>query len=239
MLGRAVEIAVSRPDVAPEQAAAAVKRRGVDLLVLPAPLQELAEASDGALAQRMGELSAAFELPLLFPYLEACSGQEHLSLQLVQADGRATANYRCTHLPPTAIGAGQTPGNWLTMARLGELVIGLLAGADHLAPEVPRALSGLGAELLIAVAGREELRARSMLGELACLRAIENGVPVLLVDHAGAPHAANAAGEPLDVADLGELLVASIAIDASQPGNTGAAPRRPELYRQLTLKARR
>jgi predicted amidohydrolase len=239
MLGRAVEIAVSRHGVAPEQAAAAARRRGVNLLVLPAPPLELAEASDGALAQRMGELAAAVELPLLFPYLEACSGQEHLSLQLVQADGRATANYRCTHLPLTAIAAGHTPGNWLTMARLGELVIGLLAGADHLAPEVSRALSALGAELLIAVVGREEQRARPMFGQLACLRAIENGVPVLLVDHAGAAHAANAAGAPLDVERLEKVAVVAIAVDKPQPGDAAGAPRRPELYRQLTLAARK
>ena len=254
---RTATIAVMRPGGVVAEAVAAAGASGADLLVLPEPPQRPPEASDGALAHEMAGLAESHALALCYAYREACSGQVHHALQLVQADGRATANYRSTHLTQTAIAAGHMPGNWLTMARLEplavrqskvsapppaaerSLVLGLLGGIDHLAPEVARVLSALGAELLIAVIDADARCAPDLLEPLARLRAIENGVPVLLVDPAGTARAAATGGARVDVVEHGEVVLATLPIDAPDTTTAPAAmPRRPELYGQLTLARR-
>ena len=231
MTTRWLDVAVAA-DLAADEAA--VRARGAGLLVLPARPDIPAEDSDGPLAHGMGELAETRALPLLFAYAEACSGCRHLSLQLVQADGRATANYRATHLSAAGRAAGWTPGNWLTLARLEPLTLGLLAGSDHLAPEVARCLAGLGAELLIAVLDRDdEVTAPDLLAPLARLRALENGVPVCLVAATGEVHAADARGRTVPAPRDGGLRRLRLAVDPAAP----SAPRRPDLYRQLVAAA--
>jgi len=201
--------------------------------VLPRRTDAPAEPSDGAAADALGDLAARHRLAILFAYVEACSGLAHLALQLVLSDGRSTANYRATHLGAAATALGWTPGNWLTMTRLEPLTIGLLAGLDHLAPEVGRALSGRGAEALIAVADpslEPGAAAAAMFGGcLARLRAIENSVPVCLVGPDGSLAAAAADGEPLPVAAIDGLAAVTLERNDRQP----VVPRRPDLYRQL------
>jgi predicted amidohydrolase len=231
MTERWLDVAVAA-DLPAADAAAQAGRAG--LLVLPARPDLPAEDSDGPLAYAMGELAEARALPLLFAYAEACSGCRHLSLQLVQADGRATANYRATHLSAAARAAGWMPGNWLTLARLEPLTLGLLAGIDPLAPEVARCLAGLGAEVLIALLDREDAAAPpDLLAPLARLRALENGVPVCLVAPTGEVHAADARGRPIPAARDGGLRRLRLAADPAAP----SAPRRPDLYRQLVAAA--
>jgi predicted amidohydrolase len=242
-----------RPGSVLAESAAAARASSADLLVLPRPPQRPPEASDGPLAHAMGALAESHGQALCYAYREACSGQVHQSFQLVQADGRATANYRCTHLSAAAIAAGLTPGNWLTMARLepsgvreaqaagqprsteASPVLGLLGGIDHLAPEVARALSALGAALLIAVVDADERCAPDLLVSLARLRAIENGVPVLIIDPSGMVRAAAASGAPVDVVEQGGLTLATLSIGMPATGAAPPAmPRRPDLYGQLT-----
>jgi predicted amidohydrolase len=194
----------------------------------------------------MGDLAEAHAVRICFAYRESCSGQVHHSLQLVQADGRATANYRSTHLGRSAIESGLVPGNWLTTARLEldttdePVVLGLLAGIDHLAPEVARALSALGAQLLIAVIDHDERCAADLLGPLARLRAIENGVPVILVDPSGTVHAAAAGGGAAAVVEQAGILAVELDVDDQLHGNAEiGTPRRPDLYGQLTRGATR
>lgn len=254
---RTVTIAVMRPGRVLADAAAAATASGADLLVLPQSPGRPPEASDGALAHEMGGLAETHALALCYAYREACSDLEHHALQLVQADGRATANYRSTHLSQAAIAAGLTPGSWLTMARLepsawresevsehaqsreASLVLGLLGGIDHLAPEVARAHSALGAELLIAITDADERLTVDLLEPLARLRAIENGVPILLVDPAGTVRAAAASGAPADVVEDHELALVTLTVDVPAIGLApSATPRRPDLYGQLTLAGR-
>lgn len=254
---RTVTIAVTRPGKASVDAANAARASGADLLVFPARPERSPEASDGALAHEMGSLAESHALALCYAYREACSGQVHHALQLVQADGRATANYRNTHLSRAAIAAGLTPGSWLTMARLeppawretgvseqppareASLLLGLLGGIDHLAPEVARAHSALGAELLIAVADADERLTVDLLEPLARVRAIENGVPILLVDPAGTVRAAAASGAPADVVEDDELALVTLTIEVPATGSARTAtPRRPDLYGQLTRAGR-
>ncbi len=243
---RTATIAIAGRGLTSAEAAAAASSLHADLLLLPRPPSTVPDASDGSLAHDMGDLAEAHAVPICFAYRESCSGQMHQSLQLVQADGRATANYRSTHLGRSAIDAGLVPGNWLTTAHLesetrdAPLVLGLLAGIDHLAPEVARALSALGAQLLIAVFDHDEECAADLLGPLARLRAIENGVPVLLVDPSGAVHAAAAGGGPAAVVEQAGILAVKLDIDDQLQGNAEIGmPRRPDLYGQLTRGAPR
>ena len=233
MTNRAIKIAVAAGRRPAAASAAAARAVGADLLVLLRSPQALAEPSDGALAHAMGELAASHAVAILFGYAEACSGRTHLALQLVLADGRATANYRATHLGAGAGQAGWTPGSWLTMARLEPSTLGLLAGLDLLAPEVGRALSALGAQALIAVTDAalepDIVVANDLSGPLARLRAIENGVPCCIVGPDGTTRAAAADGRLLPVEQIDGLAVVTLAADES----ARAAPRRPDLYFQL------
>jgi 5-aminopentanamidase len=235
---RKLEVAVAEPGQPASIAAARAAAAGAALLVLQRRPEAAAEASDGALAHAMGELAAERGLAIVFTYAEACSGCTHLALQLVLADGRSTANYRATHLAPGAVTAGWTPGNWLTMARLEPLTLGLMAGLDHLAPEVGRALSGLGAEALIAVTdeavGPDPAAMADLLEPLVRLRALENAVPILLVSPAGRVYAASAEGAPLPVVEGERLGRWTLPIDEK----VRAMPRRPDLYHQLVMAER-
>jgi 5-aminopentanamidase len=230
MTGSELYIAVADGRAPVAAAAAAAEAAGADLLVLPRRPDASAEASDGATAHVLGEVAARHRLAILFAYVEACSGQTHLALQLVLADGRSTANYRATHLGPAAAACGWTSGNWLTMTRLEPLTIGLMAGLDHLAPEVGRALSGRGAEALIAVADASLEPAAAALGDcLARLRALENAVPVCLVGPDGSIAAAAGDGAALAVASVDGLRLVKLDRNDRPP----VVPRRPDLYRQL------
>ncbi len=231
MTDRCITIAVASRRQPAAAAAVAARGAGADLLILLRSAEMPPEPSDGASAHSMGDLAASHAMAILFSYVEACSGRTHLALQLVLADGRATANYRATHLGEGARKTGWTPGNWLTMARLEPLTLGLLAGLDHLAPEVGRALSALGAEALIAVTDvvLEPGVSSDLMAPLARLRAIENGVPCCIVGAEGRTWAAAADGTLLPVEQLDGLTLVSL----SGADRARATPRRPDLYRQL------
>lgn len=226
-VSRRLRLAMADAGQPPEAAAREARRLSADLLILAERPAIAAEASDGPLARALGDIAAAHAMPLLFAYAEACSGRTHMALQLVQADGGATANCRATHLDAALIEAGWAPGNWLTMARLGPFTLGLMAGLDHLAPEVARAFSAVGLDLLLAVP--EASPPPALWPPLARLRAIENGVATCLAGaHAGLA-AADAKGDLLDVARAAGLSLVTIELAE----NGIAAPRRPDLYRRL------
>lgn len=223
-----LRLAVAADATAADAAAALARREAADLLLLPRLATLAPESSDGAYAHRLGALAERHRLPLLFAYAEACSGLVHDAVQLVQADGHATANYRATHLGAAALAAGRVPGNWLTMARLGSWTLGFLAGIDHLVPEVARSLSAMAAQLLIGMVEEAVPVDAQLLEALARLRAIENGVAVCLVA-AGDMAAADASGRKLAVRGEGGLSLVDLPVgDAAT-----ASPRRPELYRRL------
>ncbi len=202
---------------------------GADLLLLPFLIGQESEACDGPLAAHIGGCAEEAGIAILFAYDEACSGNTHLALQLVLEDGRATANGRAAHLDQAALDEGWSPGNWLTIARFGELRMGLLAGLDAMVPEVGRALSALGAEVLIGVVANAAGDPAPDMRALAGVRALENGAAVLLLGAGGVCAAANADGWPADSATHGDVELLDVATGARCP----PAVRRPELYRQL------
>lgn len=212
-------------------AARAAAGAGADLLLLPSLPGEGRQPCDGPLAEHIGHCAGSEGIAILFTYAEACSGNTHLALQLVQADGRATANCRAAHLPEAALEDGLSPGNWLTMARFKGLRMGLMAGLDPIVPEVGRALSSLGAEVLIGAMTPSPAHPGLDARALASVRALENGVPVLLVSEDGMRAAATADGCPADPIRAGDLDIFQVAAGDRH----GAVSRRPELYRQLQM----
>jgi len=223
-----LRLAIAEAECDAGRAAAVARTEQADLLVLPRLAADRAEASDGPLAHRLGAVAEEHGVALLFAYREACSGLVHAALQVVQADGRATANYRATHLSAATGAEGIAPGNWLTMTRLADCTLGLLGGVDHLAPEVARSLSAMGCRALVGlVDGVADFEGELFVASVR-LRAIENGLPVCLV--AGAQvAAATARGSQLPIRTVGGVLM----VDLPLADAAAAAPRRPELYRRL------
>ncbi len=211
-------------------------RGGADLLLLPLHAGTTPEPCDGPLAARIGACAEAASIAILFTYAEACSGNTHLALQLVQADGRATANCRAAHLSAAALEAGASPGNWLTIARHKGLRVGLMAGLDPLAPEVGRALSGLGAELLLGAlvdspAVVDPAWHEDTVRALAAVRALENGAAVCFFGAPGSCAVAAADGRSVEPATRDGLELFRVPASVRR----GAVPRSPELYRRLQM----
>jgi predicted amidohydrolase len=232
MLTLAMPTEATEPESVAEAALLAA-RSGADLLLLPLHGERAAEPCDGPLADRMGERAGEARIAILFTYAEACSGNTHLALQLVQADGRATANCRAAHLSKAALQAGWRPGDWLTIALLGGLRVGLMGGLDPLAPEVGRALSALGAELLVGALVGSPACPEEALQALATVRALENGAAVCLFGGPGSCAVANADGRPAERA-----MQAGLSLFRVHAGERhGTVARRPELYRRLQMAA--
>lgn len=204
---------------------------GADLLLLPLHDAMSPEPCDGPLAARIGRWAGEARIAILFTYAEACSGNTHLALQLVQADGRATANCRAAHLSAADLEAGWTPGNWLTIAMHGGLRVGLMAGLDPLAPEVGRALSALGAELLIGALIGSPAWPEAAVSALATVRALENGAACCLFDTAGGCAGAEADGRPVERTTEAGLHLLRVEVGNRQ----GTVVRSPELYRRLQM----
>lgn len=230
MSARRLRLATALSPYSVAEAARVAEIEQVDLLLLPMPDPGKPEPSDGDLAHSLGDLAESHGMALLYTYLEACGDRVHPAVQLVQADGRAVANYRATHLTTAALGGGLAPGNWLTMARLRNVVLGLLAGADHLAPEVARSLSAMHSQVLIGIIASTEDIELELFRSLVRLRAIENGVPILLAT-ATAVAGADATGSLLEP----RLVDGVTIIDLPLVDRPTAMSRRPELYRRLVV----
>jgi len=192
--------------------------------------------SDGAAVAARAARARALGAPLLFGYVERAAEGRFLAAQLVLADGRAVANARASHLGAASTESGLIPGQWLTLAPWGEADrLGLLLDHDLVPPEPARALALLGATLLVVLvpAGAAALAADPDLGRV---RALENGLPVVVAsdDHGLIGHDARGRRLPVEgapsAAEASSLQVA--------PGPAGPpAVRRPELYRQLAIVA--
>ncbi|WP_236808331.1 nitrilase-related carbon-nitrogen hydrolase [Amycolatopsis albispora] len=95
-------------DFLPRLAGAAARASGADLLVCPEmaatgynigeAAEDLAEQADGPTARRVAEICRAHGLAIAYGYPERALGTVHNCVQLIDATGRALANYRKTHL---------------------------------------------------------------------------------------------------------------------------------------------
>jgi predicted amidohydrolase len=204
---------------------------GADLAIFPpgwsadrADLEP--ELSDGALAQRLMELAGRAGSAILAPYAEREDDRTFASLLLVDGSGRGLCSYRKTHLSPEDQARQLARGNWMTIVPLQGQRIGLALGEDLLHPEMTRCLALEGASLLLGVAGFQ----RPILRALAQVRALENGVPCVLVSGEGLV----AAGPDGQVWHDGPAEAGLELPAPDEGGQDGfAARRRVELYRAL------
>ncbi|WP_191059838.1 carbon-nitrogen hydrolase family protein [Geminicoccus harenae] len=184
------------------------------------------ELSDGSLARRLMELAGRTSTALLAPYAEREDERTFASLLLVDGTGHGLCSYRKTHLSAGDQARRLARGNWMTIVPLLGRRIGLALDDDLLHPEMTRCLALEGATLLLGVAGFP----RPVLRALALVRALENGVPCVLVSGEGMV----AAGPDGQVWHDG---AARSGLELPDPGEDSqddfAARRRVELYRAL------
>ena len=224
--------------------AAAASAAGAAFLVLPqrfasgmaedeAAIMAAAEASDGPSSIGLRTVAAKCGLAVLYGYVERCTGVNYDSLQLIDGEGRALANYRRTHLERGRELALFGRGQWLSCMPLGGRRLGLLSGYDVEFPEPARALRLIGCDLLVVAGGAGADANRTQL--LLAARAAENhcqlafvsaapALPAMVLDPAGRPLARAAPGTALVTADLGAAPAKAAAL----------LDRRPRLYHRIT-----
>jgi predicted amidohydrolase len=162
-------------------------------------------------------------------YVESAFGHLFSAAVCVDAAGIAIAHYRRVHLQPGEE-ARLSHGQWTTLAPAGGLRLGLLLGADLLAPEAARVLVLSGAGLLLCLGAPQSLPPQAV-AVLAAARAIETGTPLALATFDGTPGG-------LFASDGGELSFADPASGLRLATVPESCPqrlprRRPELYRLL------
>jgi len=184
------------------------------------------ELSDGGLARRLMELGERTGSAILAPYTEREDERTFTSLLLVDGTGRGLCSYRKTHLSAGDQARQLARGNWMTIVPLQGQRIGLALDDDLLHPEMTRCLALEGASLLSGVVGFP----RPVLRALALVRALENGVPCVLVSGEGIV----AAGPDGQVWHDGPAGTGFDLPASDEGGQAGfAARRRVELYRAL------
>jgi predicted amidohydrolase len=149
------------------------KRRGAELVLLPenfaffgpeAEKRRVAEPiRDGGIAAALRDLARDNELSLIgggFPELTADAERPHNTLLAVGPDGKDIAVYRKIHLFDVELGSGgsysesdaTSPGSAVVVAEVGGFRLGLSICYDLRFPELYRALSQRGAEVLLVPA---------------------------------------------------------------------------------------
>jgi predicted amidohydrolase len=172
------------------------------------------------------ELAGRTGRAVLAPYAEREAPRTFASLLLVDGAGRGLCSYRKTHLSAGDQDRQLARGNWMTIVPLLGQRIGLALDDDLLHPEMTRCLALEGASLLLGVAGFT----RPVLRALALVRALENGVPCVLVSGEGIV-AAGPDGQVWHDGPAGSGLELPAPEEGGQ--DDFAARRRVELYRAL------
>lgn len=204
---------------------------------------DAAEPADGPTSDALSAAARTAGIAILAGYPELAGKAIHNSAMLMGPDGTPLANARKTHL----FGAEEqrlfTPGEELTLARVGDLPIGVLICYDVEFPEAARTLALRGAELIAVPTAL--MQPYGWIAEhVLPARAWENQVFVAYanrcgreddLDYCGASCVIAPDGSELARAGPGEeLLVAEIdpaAFERSRLANPYLADRRPELYR--------
>jgi predicted amidohydrolase len=192
-------------------------------------LRRSAEPSDGPFARGVAEIARGYRIAVAAGYVESAFGHLFSAALCVDAAGIAVAHYRRVHLQPGEE-AHLSPGQWATLAPAGGMRIGLLLGADLLAPEAARLLALSGAALLFGLGAPAGFGPQAVAA-LAAARAIENGVPLALAAFEGMPAGLFAAdGRELSRPGPVRGLRLAEVPDCTRPP---LPHRRPELYRML------
>lgn len=213
---------------------------GADLAILPERWSggvdpNRPELSDGRLAQAIADVAVQKHCAIMAPYLELEHERRFSSLLFVGADGHGICSYRKTHLSLGDDAEGLARGNWMTIVPFRGQRIGLLLGDDLLHPEMTRCLALEGASLLIAASTMEP----SLLTALARVRAVENGLPVLVVSGGDPGRAVACDPEGQVLVDRPIPAVFDLPPIAEENLRQHADRRRAELYRAIVEPAPR
>lgn len=199
----------------------------VDLLVLPElfltgynigdELLYRAVARDAAVA-RFGDLAKTHEVALHFGFSEAVDGAVYNASACVGVDGAEVSAHRKMMIPNGHQGVFQA-GDAYSFFEFGGFRVATLIGYEAEFPESFRAVTALGADLVIVPTAIDDARG-AVVEKLMPARALENGVFVICANHGGAErgltyHGGSAIVAP-DGADLArakaapEVLVADL-----------------------------
>ena len=234
------------------QAAAAA---GAALLLCPecwlcgynigAGVTALAEARDGASAQRIAAIARRNHIAIAYGYAErdAGSGRLYNAAQVFGPDGAVLSHYRKTHLFGPQERAAYHPGDRFEPPfEFGGYRIGLLICYDVEYPEAVRSLALMGADvILVPTALTDEYAA--VPDFLVPARAIENQLYLAYCNHAGVENGmrflgssilSGIDGKALAAAGSGEALIIGELSKDTQTASAKTYPyradRRPELY---------
>jgi predicted amidohydrolase len=203
---------------------------------------ELAETANGPSKQKAAEIAREENIALLYGYPERIGTVVSNSAILIDHNGTMLANYRKTHLYGQQENRLFQPGDYLVVAELEGVKLGLLICYDVEFPEAVRALALAGAELIAVPTALMEPYCR--VAQLVVpTRAYENQVFVAYANRCGHEADLNYCGlsciigpdgKDLARAGTGErLFVAEINladITASRGKNPYLADLRSELY---------
>jgi len=236
-----------------------VEARGADVLVLPEmfltgynigaeAVGTLAEARDGASAQRIAALARAANMAIVYGYPERDEdGRIYNAVQLIDAHGRSLCNYRKTHLygdlDHSMFSAGP---DHFPVVELGGWKFGLLICYDVEFPENTRRLALSGAEAILVPTANmvpfdfvADVTIRARAFENQCFVAYANycgheGD----IQYCGQSSIAAPDGSRLARAGLDETLIVATLdrslMQASRASNRYLLDRRPALYTDLS-----
>lgn len=128
----------------------ALNDRGV-----PKPLAERAEPIPGPFTERLSQKAREYRMWAAAALNERdADGRFHITLILIDREGKIAKTYRKIHLPASEAEAGIVPGSDYVVANTDFGQVGLLVCWDNWFPEPMRIMSLLGAEIvLLPIAG--------------------------------------------------------------------------------------
>lgn len=236
----------------------ATEARGADLLVFPEmfltgynigaeAVGALAEAQDGACAQRIAGIAKACDIAIVYGYPErAEDGQIYNAVQLIDRHGQRLANYRKTHLfgdlDHSMFSAGPDE---FPLVELNGWTLGFLICYDLEFPENARRLALAGAELILVPTANmipydfiADVTVRSRAYENQCYVAYANycghegDIHYCGQSSIAAPDGTRIAQAGLDEALIVGTLDRQLMLD-SRAANRYFIDRRPALYGEL------
>ncbi|UCZ63122.1 carbon-nitrogen hydrolase family protein [Mycolicibacterium phocaicum] len=203
-----------------------------------------AESADGPIFQAVRNIARDNGIAVVYGYPEVAEGKPYNSVQVVDRDGAALANYRKTHL----YGFDRdffTPGaQWVTQFELDGVTCGLLICYDIEFPENARAHADAGTQWLVVPTGLMEPW-RFVATHIVPARAYESQLFLSYVNRTGFENGLEYCGLSCTIAPdttelsragrTEDLLVTHIdpaAVAMSRAVNTHLGDRRRDLYQE-------
>ena len=150
----------------------------------PGAMADLAEPLDGPSAAEIAAIARAARIGIVVGMPERDGALIYNSALAFDAEGRLSGHYRKIHLFGPVEARVFTPGDRLTVARIGPFTVGLAVCYDIEFPELARALVRAGADL-ICVPTANMMPFAGAAQTLVPARALENGVAVVYANLAG------------------------------------------------------